>query len=167
MVDRAGCYTFASLILAMIQRIQSIWFLLAGICSGLLFAFPLAGQFSGDQRLVLKVFGWMQISPVMQEITTTPHSWITTLVCTLVPFTVIFQFRRRIRQIRTGWLMVLLNVLLAVFLVAESRALPAGGEVIRYTWAMCLPLFSIVFLLLAISAIRKDEKLVRSADRLR
>ena len=79
----------------------------------------------------------------------------------------IFQFKKRQLQFVLNRLAILLNfVLLGVFVF---RALSISGETLvsEKGIALFVPIISIVFLALANKAIRRDEELVKSADRLR
>lgn len=78
----------------------------------------------------------------------------------------IFQYKRRMMQMRICTLCILLltgwYITYAVFaFVAVS------DSAFRVDWHASLPMIAIIFLFLAFRGIRKDEKLVRSLDRLR
>jgi hypothetical protein len=80
----------------------------------------------------------------------------------------IFNFKKRLLQIKINRLNVFLNVILvgALFFYAtmiESKVNASPD----YGIAVIFPLISIILLFLANYHIKKDERLVRSADRLR
>jgi len=141
----------------MIQRIQSIWLLLSALCSGLIFLVPLGNSESGQKFFV---HGWQTQAT---EDGNTGVLWMLVLACALLPLPVIFQFRKRARQIKMIWTIVVLNLAMAALLLfaifETDQAQPGAGFLL-------IPA-SAVFLILAIVAISKDEKLIRSADRLR
>jgi len=80
----------------------------------------------------------------------------------------IFRFKHRKSQFMLGRLNIILNLILLGFFV--FRILNSPGEahaVSEKGVAIFLPIISIVFLVLANKAIKKDEDLVKSVDRLR
>ena len=79
----------------------------------------------------------------------------------------ILKYKKRIVQQRLNWLNILINLtLLGIF---AYRMLSASGEsfISEKGVGLFVPALSIVFLFLANKAIGRDEKLVKSADRLR
>jgi len=81
----------------------------------------------------------------------------------------IFKFKNRILQIKLNRFNILLIVMLVVGILFgyPQWMLSQTDADVTYNYSACLPLISIVFLFLANTYIGKDEKLVRSADRLR
>lgn len=136
----------------MIQRIQTLYLLLVVIISsGLIFVFNLwtneEGQsvFVKDNYILLGMF----------------------LGSTLLALISIFRFKNRKSQFVLGRLNILLNFFLLGAFVYESSNLPGGIDFSKKGIGVLLPVFSIVFLVLANKAIKKDEDLVKSVDRLR
>ena len=79
----------------------------------------------------------------------------------------IFKYKKRSVQQWLNWLNVLINfTLLGIFVY---RMLNSSGEGLlsEKGVGVFVPVLSIVFLFLANKAIRRDEKLLKSADRLR
>ena len=78
----------------------------------------------------------------------------------------ILKYKKRIVQQRLNWLNILINVtLLGVFVY---RMLNSSGELVSEKGVgLFVPVLSIVFLFLANKAILRDERLVKSEDRLR
>ncbi|MFV8226785.1 DUF4293 domain-containing protein [Christiangramia aquimixticola] len=136
----------------MLQRIQTVYLLLAVIVSaGLIFVFPLwengAGEdvFAQDQLIALGMFlGSAAISLVS-----------------------IFMFKNRKLQFVLGRLNIILNLFLLGVFVYWSLTLPGEMDISEKGIGMFLPIISIVFIVLANKAIKKDEDLVKSVDRLR
>jgi succinate-acetate transporter protein len=79
----------------------------------------------------------------------------------------IFLFKNRKLQFVLGRLNIILNFILLGFFVYWSQALPGEMQISEKGIGMLTPVLSIVFLVLANKAIKKDEALVKSADRLR
>ena len=137
----------------MIQRIQTVYLLIALVILGTLpFIFPLFTMSDG------KEFRFMNDSfyTVLFGLSTT---------LTLIS---IMYFKKRQHQFVLNRLTIILNlILLGLFLY---RSLNLSGETVQVSEkgiGMFLPIVAIVFLALANRAIKKDEDLVKSADRLR
>ena len=136
----------------MIQRIQTIYLLItAGISGGLSFAFNLwetlqeVAFFAKDELLYLCLF----------------------LASAALALWAIFMFKNRKFQFVLGRLNILLNLVLLGLFVYQSLNLSGEADVSEKGIGVLLPVFSIVFLVLANRAIKKDEDLVKSVDRLR
>lgn len=137
----------------MIQRIQTVYLLIALVILGALpFVFPLFTMSDG------KEFHFMNDSfyTVLFGLSTT---------LTLIS---IMYFKKRQHQFVLNRLTIILNLILLGLFV--YRSLNLSGETIQVSEkgiGMFLPIVAIVFLALANRAIKKDEDLVKSADRLR
>ena len=137
----------------MIQRIQTVYLLIALVILGALpFVFPLFTMSDG------KEFRFMNDSfyTVLFGLSTT---------LTLIS---IMYFKKRQHQFVLNRLTIILNLILLVLFV--YRSLNLSGEAVLVSEkgiGMFLPIVAIVFLALANKAIKKDEDLVKSADRLR
>ena len=136
----------------MLQRIQTVYMLLAILAmAGLYVWFPVINNPEGG--LLIEKNELVVAIPLA-------------LAAVLV-LAAIFQFKKRQLQFVLNRLAILLNfVLLGVFVF---RALSISGETLvsEKGIALFVPIISIVFLALANKAIRRDEELVKSADRLR
>ena len=137
----------------MLQRIQTIYLLLAFIITGVLpFFFPLWTMNDGKEY----VFMQNQIYVVLFGLSTT---------LTLVS---IVSYKKRQNQFVMDRLNIILNLILLGLFV--YRSLNLSGETATVSEkgiGMFLPILAIVFLVLANKAIKKDEDLVKSVDRLR
>ncbi|MEA3476815.1 MAG: DUF4293 domain-containing protein [Bacteroidota bacterium] len=154
----------------MIQRVQTIFLFLAFIAGLLSFFFPIA-HFSIDENwIVLGLFGIENYSTMTVSINTIPLIAIMGLI-SLIAFVTIFLFKNRIAQIRILRFGVLLNVvylvLLFFFYVPDIEE--ATGTTAEYITqpGIYFPIAILAFFLLASRFIMKDEKLIRSADRIR
>lgn len=136
----------------MLQRIQTVYLLLAAIISGgLIFLFPLWESSNGTPVYAnneLMVF-------------------IMFLSSALLSLVSIFMFKNRKLQFVLGRLNILLNFFLLGVFVYWSLNLSGEIKISKKDIGMFLPIISIVFLVLANKAIKKDEDLVKSVDRLR
>ncbi|MNF37499.1 hypothetical protein D3C85_94310 [compost metagenome] len=137
----------------MIQRIQTIYLLLAFVATGILpFVFPL-WTVTGDKDYF---FMQNQIYVIVLGLSTT---------LTLLS---IVSYKKRQNQFVIGRLNIILNLILLGLFV--YRSLNLSGEtpaVSEKGIGMFLPVLAIVLLVLANKAIKKDEDLVKSVDRLR
>jgi hypothetical protein len=81
----------------------------------------------------------------------------------------LFRYKNRKSQISFSWLNILVCLALQAWLfVAINNAQPDTGAVKGHYWiGTFLPLLTLVLLFMAKAGIRKDEKLVKSLDRLR
>jgi hypothetical protein len=140
-------------ITTMLQRIQTIYLLLAFVTTGVLpFFIPLWTIADGKQYLFMQ----NQVYVVVFGLSTT---------LTLVS---IVSYKKRQNQFVMGRLNIILNLILLGLFV--YRSLNVSGEtpaVSEKGIGMFLPIVAIVLLVLANKAIKKDEDLVKSVDRLR
>lgn len=157
----------------MIQRIQTVWLLLASVVFFALFLFPYF-QFSAADGMgqALKVTG--SFANVEGQPTRIADSWLlagATVLLGLYPLYIIFLFKDRKKQVKLINMAMLAVILLGVwFYFTADKALNA--ENLAFGLAnigvgfFLLPII-LILLWMAGSAIKKDEKLVRSVDRLR
>ena len=136
----------------MIQRIQTIYLLLAaGISAGLIFVFYLwinqenIQVFAKDNMLYFGLF----------------------LGSAVLSFITIFMYKNRKSQFVMGRLNIILNFILLGLFVYQSLNISGETLVSEKGIGILIPIISIVFLALANKAIKKDEDLVKSVDRLR
>ena len=157
----------------MIQRIQSIWLFLAAVTLFALFLFPYL-QYSDMDGLgkALKITGIYhgQDGQAIREDFFILQTAVTVLLA-VFPLYIVFQFRNRKRQLRLIVLEVVLILLFGAWLYgAASAALTTANQALSArnigVGFFLLPV-SIIFLLMAMGGIRKDERLIKSADRLR
>ncbi len=157
----------------MIQRIQSIWLLATTITLLGLFIFPYV-SFIDLVGLGKQIFVTGTYSSVNNEMTRESSSIAQAILAALVaifPLVIIFLYKNRKKQVLFIVLEIVLIVLLGVWMFASadsvldaiSQRIQAGNIGVGF---FLLPV-SIIFLAMAINGIRKDEKLIRSANRLR
>lgn len=155
----------------MIQRIQTLYLLVIVTLSGFTLFSPVADFVNQDLglRYILDFKGLY----LMQAKGNTFESsaWALTAITVLVPiisFITIFLYKNRINQIRLSvinmFLMIGYYILLFIYVWFASQRLNAEWS-LRFMTAF--PLINIVLNYLAMGAIGKDEKLVKSLDRLR
>jgi len=136
----------------MIQRIQSIYLLLV-VLLGALLPFWLALWVDAAGTVVF----------AKNEIAVSLVFYGSAVLAALA----IFRFKDRKSQFVLNRLNMILNLFLLGFFVYRSLNLSGEALVSEKGIGMLIPVFSIVFLVLANRAIKKDEDLVKSVDRLR
>ena len=143
----------------MIQRIQSIYLLIASLVSGgLVFVFNLWSNLK-EQIFALDLF--MRESFLLKVIP------LLFLLSAVVSFLDIFLFKNRKLQFVVGRLVILINLFLLGLLIYVSLTLPGEISISEKGIGMFLPILVVLLIVLANKAIKKDEDLVKSVDRLR
>jgi hypothetical protein len=79
----------------------------------------------------------------------------------------IFKFKNRQTQFVLGRLNILINLIILGLLVVHLQSLSGETSVSEKGIGSILPLITIILLVMANRAIKKDEDLVKSVDRLR
>ena len=162
----------------MIQRIQTIFLFLAAITGGLMFFFPVATYLQDilsdapTGNYILYITGLKSMDPDPKLTTTFLFSvplWLIAGISVFLSIITIFLYKKRYVQMRLVAFNILLNIVLVVliFLFYISRIEELTGNTPSYEVGAFLPLVSLVLLVVANRYIRKDEALVKSADRLR
>ncbi len=80
-----------------------------------------------------------------------------------------FLFKKRPTQFKLTLVGLLLSILLIALQVWQIEDFKSNNTIAKanYSWGALLPIALVVLFILAIQGIRKDEKLVKSLDRLR
>ena len=139
----------------MLQRIQTIYLILAAVVTGVLpFVFPLWKQQTGTE--IIDFYFMQEMSYVALFGLSTTLSIIS-----------ITSFKKRQNQFVMGRLNIILNLFLLGLFVYRLLTVSGETSVSEKGIGMFLPIVAIVFLVLANKAIKKDEDLVKSVDRLR
>jgi hypothetical protein len=138
----------------MLQRIQSIWLLLAAAFDAITFRFPF---YSGD---------WERdtIAAVV-DLNAKTTIWITilTVLTGILAFATIFLFNNRKLQLRLSYLGIFLTAVLLTIYFVEMQHFFSGTVAL---WAVFY--FAILgCFILAARGISHDEKLIKSMDRFR
>jgi len=164
---------FCTILRRMLQRIQSVYLLLAILCLGAMFFFPIAqgGEVLFDTEGVHAIVS--DGASTVQSIKSILPFQIGFIVIGLIGLLVftILQYRHRGRQMifcRIGYLLILGLVVLIYMTIADVMKQTGMAEAaVKYDVSTYLPVVALVFLFLANRAIRKDEEMVKSLDRLR
>lgn len=129
----------------MLQRIQTIWILLSVLAAAVLY---ITGQ-------DVDVFG------------KTPIISIASVVLVLLGALSLFSFKNRKRQILLNNISIIINALLIGVLVYWMQNLSGGIDFPEKGIEPVFPSIAVICLFLANLFIKKDERLVKSVDRLR
>jgi len=144
----------------MIQRIQTVYLVLASLLSGgLIFVLNLWTSAEGINFFVIDSFySESKLLMIASSLF---------FVSAILTFIAIFKFKNRQLQFVLGRLAILTNFILLGILVYFSQNLSGETEVSEKGIGLLIPIFTIVLVVLANKAIKKDEELVKSVDRLR
>lgn len=148
----------------MIQRIQSIWLLLA--------ALVMAGMFYFD------VYHFAAVAPddatqgVYNGVKNINNNYLAMVLSGLsivLSLVAIFMFKNRKRQVGLVWINILLTIGLLFWLfVGLNNFWNKYPGVEGSLWVgMFIPFITVFLLIFALRGLRKDEKLIKSLDRLR
>lgn len=153
-------FTFAFRLFIMIQRIQTLYLLVAALFSGgLIFVFNLWTEKSGK---LLSVPNLMNESSTLLK--TILFAYI---ISSLLSVITLFLFKNRQLQFVLGRVNMLINFYLLGVLIYLSLTLSGETAVSEKGIGMFIPVIVVVLLAVANKAIKKDEDLVKSVDRLR
>ena len=139
----------------MIQRIQTVWLFLAALFAALTYKFPFyTGNIINKENV-----------QHYEKLVASSNFLVLIFTAGLVAGTIaiMFMYKNRKQQM---WLTVAaagLSIINIILYFTELKNFTSGNMSLTAVLALAIP----VFLLLAINGIRKDEKLVKSLDRLR
>ena len=152
----------------MIQRIQTIYLVIAAILSILIVFLRLSFASIGDYELTA-----LSVNVVKDGVLETAMSSFaiagTIVLGLLVTVYGIMQFKNRKFQIKLvqGALLLQLVTVGLIFFYADKMGVLAESDSVSYSPSLAVLLVNVVLYFLAIRGIKKDDALVRSADRLR
>jgi len=139
----------------MIQRIQSVWFFLVALCAALTFKFPFySGNMIGKDNI-----------PRYEKLLASSNFLLLISTALLIggAIALIFLYKNRKQQL---WLTIAaagLSFINIIIYFSQLKKFISGNVSLAAVLAFAIP----VFLLFAANGIWKDEKLVKSLDRLR
>ncbi len=155
----------------MIQRIQSVYLFLVFVFSILYIVLPLAKFPAVMPDMPLRVIQYNEFLIA----TGVSGSWIGALLIVLfamgalVTVYTTFLYRKRITQIRLGKYNMVIHtaIILASFFFVDHIRKQVSDADFSYGVGIIFPVISLFLILMANRSIRRDEELVRSADRIR
>ncbi|MEW6774357.1 MAG: DUF4293 domain-containing protein [Bacteroidota bacterium] len=143
----------------MIQRIQSIYLLLVGILSSLLFFFPFQKNIVGLSEIKA-----IQLSLMENENNFLLIASILNLIILVDSITSIFLFRNRKLQMILCLYLLAMNIAMLGLMYFGSTQIDGMPT---YQLPFVIPVLNIILSFFAYKNIKRDEELVKSADRIR
>jgi hypothetical protein len=140
----------------MLQRVQTIWLVLACVAAFLTLKFPFySGHLTTDAQNALTSLTAAGSLPI----------GILTVASAVTSLITIFLFKDRRLQMRINLVNIIVSILVIAlyFLNIKSNYKELNFPLVTCVFAFAVP----VFLLLAFRGIYKDHRLVKSVDRLR
>ena len=155
----------------MLQRIQSIYLFLAGLAILALFLFPLAHNVYVNNAPINIMVTGTYIDAGGQQAMKDHFVALSavTAVVGIIPFIIIFLYKNRKQQITLIYSTIFVIIGYS-FWIAQAAKEVTGGITLQasnFGIGLFLCPLAILLLILAIKNIQKDEKLIKSADRLR
>lgn len=156
----------------MIQRVQSLYLLLITVLMSFLLIRPYADLTldSGESLLfrahaVIMTYG----NDLWEVYRTSVPVVLLALITGLISFCTIFFYNQRTLQIKICLLNAVLIIILIAVMLVYYLTIRNNLDIVRITFriAMIYPVLSLIFCILAVRAIRRDEILVNSYNRLR
>ena len=138
----------------MLQRIQSIWLLLAAVFDAITFRFPF---YSGD---------WIKdnfLFVIDLNAKTTIWFTILTVINAVLAFVTIFLFGNRKLQLRLTYLGIFLTAVLLTLYFLELKNFIGGNIAVWVIFYFAI----LICYIFAARGIMNDQKLIKSLDRLR
>ena len=141
----------------MIQRIQSLWLFLAAASFFFVFKFPIASG-KTNQNTISELFAASSLL-----------LFIVAILLGIIALVTIFLFKNRSTQKNLIWLGILLDIVFIVMMYFQMETLKSNPLLVNQTFKIgaIFPIIYIILMVMAYSGIRKDEKLIKSVDRLR
>ncbi|WP_153799428.1 DUF4293 domain-containing protein [Foetidibacter luteolus] len=140
----------------MIQRVQTLWLLAASACAFL----TLKLSFYSGNKLV-------ENKPLFSSLTAMNNIpiLILTVAVAIAALVIIFLYKDRKMQIRLTLATAVISILIVVlYFLQTKKFIPDQGN---YDFTAFFPFLVPVFLFLAARGIYRDQKLIKSVDRLR
>ncbi len=145
----------------MIQRIQTVFLFLAALVFGSLLILPLAVSSKPSVQF---------LSDSVFEVTDHPALIGLTVLGAAIAIISIFLYKKRPVQLKLGYVIIVLAILLPLIsflLFTKASAAVDPSVQVADQAGMYMPIAAIIFATLANHFIKKDNKLVKSMDRLR
>lgn len=153
----------------MIQRLQSVYLFLAAALVATCMFMPLVTIITPEETVTLSAVGAYTLGEEARLLFSVWPLTIVAALAALLALVDIFLFRNRPLQMRVCNFIALL--LIAFYVIAGiylyNLSLDLDGESLQWQAALTMPVVALALNYIAWRRIRADERLVRSADRLR
>ena len=152
-----------------IQRWQSVFLLIAALLMAFYAFLPVAGFTFGGVSYELSLLGISSLvldgGSAITPATVSPEvvSWPLSVLVAVLSLVAIFKFK----QMKLQKTLCMACIILTVAVIASLLVLVNGWSDLRYYFSNVMPVLAILFYILAIRGITKDQKILSSYDRLR
>ncbi len=157
----------------MLQRIQTIFLALVVILGILASFIPVLSFADADSVYIMNLYKTVSVSETADMLSKNMGVGVLQGVVQLLALVIIFLFKNRSLQMKLAKLNILLIALeIAAIVMYIDTVKSAIGEAandieIGIKFGAIIPILSLILTYLAIHFIKKDEDLIKSADRLR
>lgn len=155
----------------MLQRIQSIYLFFATLVLAALFFFPLVHNvYVNSKPVTIMVTGiYQDISGQSVHTEFFTALTVATAIVALIPLVIIFMYKNRKLQITLCYSSMLVIIGYSYWVSQTAKNIINGAylNMSNYGIGIILLSLSLLLIVLAQKSIQRDEKLVKSADRLR
>jgi len=152
----------------MIQRIQTIWLFLATLSiSCLLFLPVVTTNLIGGEFYILASGLYQKIGGVDKKVESFLPLLISVIAVAIMCFANIFNYKKRDLQKKMIYATIVFIIGVSFWCSQYAKQIPGGLETATHQAGMFAPPLAIAFCLLAVRGITRDQKLLKSADRLR
>ena len=147
-----------------IQRIQSVYLLIAIILMAVFAFFPALSFQVGDRSFVYGALeagkvGATHIDPLMLMLV---------VLITLLALIDIFLYKNLQRQMTVCFVDIIIGLAMLVAIGIQAYLFGTRESVtMNWQWTLLLPVLSVIFLMMAHKSMSSDKKKLRDADRLR
>lgn len=155
----------------MIQRIQTVYLLLAIIALSVCLMMPLGTIQPDGMGLSAELFNLLVLT---ENANLKPSLWfepfplfLCIFIVVLLLLTAIFSYKRRMRQAKLCSIAIAFCIIWYAGLYLYAYQLAPEATHFKPSWGTCLPLVAIILIVLARKGIMADERLVRESNRLR
>lgn len=152
------------------QRIQTLYLLIAVIINSLAYVLTFGSLSVGEALYEFTFYGLIDTTTGV-AVYPTVVPVVISIVSMLLSVVVILMFKKRQLQIKLSQLNLFVQLLLlvAIFFLQDTAATSIGvdKELLNYGIGILVLSLPLVAIYLALRAIKKDEALVRAADRIR
>lgn len=148
----------------MIQRKQSLFLLAVAIIAIAQFFLPFQVVNTTNVTFPVDLLTGFKTPSITSNIY---FALIFNIIILILSITIIFLYKNRVLQYKLANLLVVFNMFLVGLFFILSYSKESGPEAISYQIGSFLPLVSAILAYLAAYFIKKDEQLVRNADRIR
>ena len=156
----------------MIQRIQSVFLFVAAIVTIILLFISIGDIYTAEAQYTFTCFNVHL--PNGQVVMSTIYIALILILSACISIYAIFKYKDRMKQTRIvsiNMLIFLIAIMLMIWVfpdfLFQRKGLMQEGDIFRFNYWIMIFVIPPVCMFLANRFIRKDERLVRSADRLR